>query len=267
MPRSSASGAAGNVTTPGVPRNQSLERAIAVLRAVAGPAEPSTTTEIGAAVGLPRATAARLLATLADAGLVDRPAGGGGWILGYEVIRLARRADPYGGFIRLAHATLEELSTRTGESSVLAITRPPLAVEIVSQTDAPTLLRAANWVGRHFGLHASVSGKLAFARLAPAERDALLAGHAFAAYTPKTITDRTQFRDEIEQVHADGVAWSIDELELGLSMVGVDVPRASWLGAVASVGIMGPTSRVVPAAAAVERAVRAAAGELARLAW
>ena len=267
MPPSRRDDDVGRVATPGVPRNQSLERAVAVLRAVARSTEPSTTTEIAATVGLPRATAARMLATLADAGLVDRPAGGRGWILGYEVMRLARMADPYGGFIHRAHATLEQLTARTGESSVLAITRPPLEVEIVSQIDAPTLLRATNWVGRHFGLHASVSGKLAFARLAPAERDALLANHAFEAYTAKTIVDRAQFRGEIEHVRADGIAWSIDELELGLAMVGVDIPRASSLGAVASVGIMGTTSRVVPATATVERAARSAARELARLPW
>jgi DNA-binding IclR family transcriptional regulator len=267
MPSSRRNHDVGSVATPGVPRNQSLERAVAVLRTVARSTEPSTTTEIAAAVGLPRATAARMLATLADAGLVDRPAGDRGWILGYELMRLARTADPYSGFIRRAHATLEQLTARTGESSVLAITRPPLEVEIVSQVDAPTLLRATNWVGRHFGLHASVSGKLAFARLAPAERDALLADHAFAAYTARTIVDRAQFRGEIERVRADGIAWSIDELELGLAMVGVDVPRASPLGAVASVGIMGPTSRVVPVRATLERAARHAARELARLTW
>ena len=127
--------------TPGLPRNQSLRRAVAILRVLAEQAGPATTTELAAAVDLPRATTARLLATLADAGLAERHAEGAGWVLGYEATRLGRAADPYGVLIRRAQALLEQLTADTGESSVLAVTRLPLDIEIVSQVDAPNLLR------------------------------------------------------------------------------------------------------------------------------
>ena len=254
--------------TPGVPRNQSLRRAVALLRAVAQAPGPPTTTEIAAAAGLPRATTARLLATLADAGLVDRPPGDQGWILGYEATRLGRAADPYGVLVRRAQAPLEELTARTGESSVLAVTRPPLDIEIVSQVDGPSLLRATNWVGRRFGLHASVSGKLAYARLADENLDTLLGEQRFERHTEHTIVDRARFRAEIERVRREGHARSVDELELGLTMIGVDVPAGPPpRGAVASVGIIGPTSRIAPS---IERAlarVRATAAALAAFEW
>lgn len=255
------------VTTPGVPRNQSLERAVAILRAVALASEPTTTTEIAAAVELPRATTGRMLATLADAGLVDRPAGAQGWVLGYEATRLGRAADPYGVLTRRAQAPLEELTAATGESSVLAVTRVPLDVEIVSQVDAPNLLRPTSWIGRRFGLHASVSGKLAYARLAPELREALLADQRFERYTEHTIVDPERFRVEIGRVGRDGHARSIDELELGLTMIGVDVPSGNPRASVASVGIMGPTARIVPRLDRVLAAVRDSARALSGVEW
>jgi DNA-binding IclR family transcriptional regulator len=255
------------VETPGVPRNQSLERAVAILRAVALPSGPATTTEIAAAVGLPRATTSRMLATLADAGLVDRPPGSQGWILGYEATRLGRAADPYGILIRRAQAPLEELAASTGESSLLAVTRGALDVEILSQVDAPNLLRATNWVGRRFELHASVSGKLAYARLPPDVLEALLAEQRFERYTEYTIVDRERFRAEIACVRRDGHARSVDELELGLTMVGVDVPTSTPRAGVASVGIMGATARIAPRLDQALQAVRATAAQISSVEW
>ena len=253
--------------TPGVPRNQSLERAVSVLRTVALSSAPATTTELATAVGLPRATTSRMLATLADAGLVDRPAGGQGWVLGYEVTRLARAADPFGILVRRAQAPLEQLTARTGESSLLAVTRGALDVEIVSQIDAPNLLRPTDWVGRRFELHASVSGKLAYARLSPEVRDALLADQRFERYTEHTIVDRDHFGAEIARVRRDGHAVSVDELELGLTMIGVDVPASTPRAAVASVGIMGPTVRLAPVLDRALDAVRATAAHLSVVDW
>lgn len=240
---------------------------MAILRAVAVSPGPTTTTEIAAAVALPRATTSRMLATLADAGLVDRPPGGQGWTLGYEVTRLGRAADPYGILIRRAQAPLEELTAATGESSLLAVTRGALDVEILSQVDAPNLLRATNWVGRRFELHASVSGKLAYARLPPEVLDTLLADQRFERYTEYTIVDRERFRDEIACVRRDGHACSVDELELGLTMIGVDVPSTTPRAGVASVGIMGASARIAPRLDQALEAVRSTATALSGVEW
>jgi DNA-binding IclR family transcriptional regulator len=254
-------------STPGVPRNQSLKRAVAILRALAERSSPATTTEVAATVGLPRATAARMLATLEDAGLAERPRAGDGWVLGYEATRLGRAADPFGRLIRRAQAPLEALTAETGESAVLALTRPLLDIEIVSQVDAGNLLGVASWVGRRFGLHASVSGKLAYARLPAEQRDELLEEQTFERYTPHTIVSAERFVAELDDVRARGFAQSVDELELGLSMVGVDVPAGGSRGAVASVGVMGPTSRILPRLDEAVAAAREAAAAIAEIDW
>jgi DNA-binding IclR family transcriptional regulator len=162
--------------TPGLPRNQSLKRAVAILRALAESDRSPSTSELTGMVELPRPTTARLLATLADAGLTERLEENDGWVLGYEAARLGRAADPYSVLTRRARPYLEQLALATGESSVLAVTRYPAEIEIVSQITAPNLLGVSDWVGRSFGLHASVSGKLAFARLPDSALAELLVG-------------------------------------------------------------------------------------------
>jgi DNA-binding IclR family transcriptional regulator len=252
--------------TPGLLRNQSLKRAVGILRALADRPE-ATTSEVAVAVGLPRPTTARLLATLADSGLAERLRPGDGWVLGYEATRLGRAGDPYGLLIRRAQLHLEQLTASTGESSVLAVTRFPLDVEIISQIDSPYLLSVANWVGRKFGLHASVSGKLAYARLSEELRDSFLDGQSFERYTDKTITTVEAFRVDLRAVRQQGYACSIDELEIGLTMIGVDVPARGDLAAVASVGIMGPTSRILHARNDALAAVKRCSQQLSELVW
>ena len=266
VPPPAAAAGSKAVQTPGLLRNQSLKRAVGILRALADRPE-ATTSEVAVAVGLPRPTTARLLATLADSGLAERLRPGDGWVLGYEATRLGRAGDPYGLLIRRAQVHLEELTANTGESSVLAVTRFPLDVEIISQIDSAYLLSVANWVGRRFGLHASVSGKLAYARLPEQLRDSLLEAQSFERYTDKTITTAEGLRVELDAVRKQGYACSIDELETGLTMIGMDVPTRGDLTAVASVGIMGPTGRILRARNDALAAVKRCAQQLSELVW
>jgi DNA-binding IclR family transcriptional regulator len=254
--------------TPGLPRNQSLKRAVAILRALAERSTPPSTSEVAGAVGLPRPTAARLLATLADAGLAERLPTNDGWVLGYEAARLGRAADPYSVLVRHAGPSLEELTAVTGESSVLAVTRFPVDVEILLQIDAPTLLGVTDWVGRTFGLHASVSGKLAFARLPEPVLTDLLRTYRFERYTPNTITDRGRFEKELAGIRERGYATSVDELEMGLTLIGMDVPvRHENTSVVASVGIMGPTSRIAAPYRSELRAIQSCVRDISGVDW
>ena len=108
--------------SPGVPRTKALQRAVSVLHAVAG--EPgASASSLGRTAGLPRATVTRTLRTLADAGLVEEV--DGGWMLGYEVVRLARGADPFRAVIRAAGRPLDQLRDATGESALLAVPLGP----------------------------------------------------------------------------------------------------------------------------------------------
>jgi IclR family transcriptional regulator, acetate operon repressor len=230
---------------PGLQRTQSLTRAIALLRAAATHPGGASTAALARAAGLPVATAARLLATLADAGFVERTASGEGWVLGGELVRLARGADPHLNLVERARPLTERLADAAGESAMLAVPRVPVGAEVLVQIDAPRLLGATNWVGRRFPLHASASGKLALAELSEEELAAWISRERLERYTDHTITDPGELRAELARVRRRGYAELADELEEGLAAIAAAV-RTSGGALAAMIGVSGPSFRLTP---------------------
>ena len=216
-----------------------LQKAVSVLHAVAG--EPgASASSLGRTAGLPRATVTRTLRTLADAGLVEEV--DGGWMLGYEVVRLARGADPFRAVIRAAGRPLDQLRDATGESALLAVPVGRTEMEIVLQLDASHIVGVTDWVGLHPPLHASSAGKLLLAELSEPELDAWLTDH-----TPKggidLAIDEASLREELRRVRQRGWAAIVDELEVGLTSLSAAV-RDRDGALVGMLGISGPTFRL-----------------------
>jgi DNA-binding IclR family transcriptional regulator len=221
------------------PRTKSLARAVDLLRAVATRPQGSSASELARATGLPRSTVTRTLATLADAGLVEHA---GEWVLGYELVRLARTADPYRGLVDAARGVLTRLRDDTDESALLAVARVPPEIEIVLQLDPARHVGVASWVGVDVPLHASAAGKVALAELEPEELRAWLLRHPPVPFTQSTVSDAHALLAELERVRRRGWAEIVDELEDGLSSLAIPVRGVDSL--VAIVGISGPTFRL-----------------------
>jgi DNA-binding IclR family transcriptional regulator len=228
---------------PGLQRNRSLERAASLFRAMSAHPEGAPTAALARETGLSYATAARMLATLSDAALADRLADSDRWILGHELVRLARRVDPYGGVIRMVRPALERIAETTGESAMLGIWVAPLEVDVVDQVDSPRLVGATKWVGRPFELNASAMGKLALAALEAKAFDHYLATTELRKCTAQTIVDPSALVVELRRVRKLGYAITLDELEEGVA--GIAVPIYTDEGALAaSLGLSAPSFRM-----------------------
>jgi DNA-binding IclR family transcriptional regulator len=196
--------------------------------------------ELARATGLPRSTVTRTLRTLADAGLVEDP---GAWVLGYELVRLARAADPDRPLVDAARRVLAALRDETDESALLAVMRGRPGIEVVLQVDPDRHVGVSNWVGAEVPLHASAAGKLALAALSRDELEAWIAGHPLTPYAAATVTDARALERELDRVRRRGWAELVDELEDGHAALAVAVPSADKTP-VAAVGISGPTFRL-----------------------
>jgi IclR family transcriptional regulator, acetate operon repressor len=228
---------------PAIQRTQSLARAITLLRLAAARPAGTPTAALARAADLPVATAARLLATLADAGFVERTAADDGWVLGRELIRLVSAADPDRVLVARARPVVEELAEATGESAMLGVPRPPAGADVLVQVDTPRFVGATNWVGRPFPVHASASGKLVLAELSDDALAAWASHQRLERYTDQTITDLVALRGELERVRRQGYAELADELEDGLAAIALPV-RSSGGALVAIVGLSGPSFRL-----------------------
>lgn len=230
--------------TRGVPASrprtiQSVDRAAGLLKAIADRPHPPTVAELADTCELNRSTAWRLLATLAEHGLVERDPATQRYSIGYAFLRVAATAD-HQPIVRRARPVLERLSNETGETVNLALERQ-LNLVYVDQVEPPQIM-APNWLGRPVPLHATSTGKALLAFLTQEERDALL-GSRLERFTKTTITDRRALDRELDDVVLDGYSVCAGELEE--SLFGASAAVLSEHGRpIAIVSVWGPEHRV-----------------------
>ena len=219
-------------------RVQSVQRAAALLEAIAEAPEPQTAPDLAERCGLNRSTAWRILATLEDEGLVERDAATNRYSLGPAVARLTAAGTE--AMPRLARPHLEQLARRTGETVSLAVPRG-LQLVYVNQVEAPHVM-APDWLGRTVPLHATSTGKALLAWLPSEELEAVIA-QPLPRFTDSTITELGKLRQEMERVRRRGYAVSRGELEGGLW--GVSAPVLDRRGRpIAVVSVWGAEGRL-----------------------
>jgi len=226
-------------TEPRAKTIQSVDRAAALIKAIADSPHSPTVNELAHLCGLNRSTTWRLLATLDSHGLIDRDPISQRYSLGYAFLRMAAgvEVDP---LVRRGRPVLERLAQETAETANLAVARR-FSLVYVDQVDPPHVM-APNWFGRTVPLHATSTGKAYLAFLPEEEQEAVLP-RRLERYTPTTVTDRRKLGEELAAARRDGYAICVGELEE--SLFGASAPVLSEHGRpVAIVSVWGTEHRL-----------------------
>lgn len=241
---------------------QSVARALSILEMLAdGPGELGVT-ELGRRLGVHKATASRLVATLAERGLVERSPATDRYRLGFGLIHLAGAALAGLDLVQHARQILEDLAERTGETVNLAVLDGDRVLNI-DQIAGTRSVVSVSWVGRRTPCHCTSNGKVLLAFLDEGELEPLLAP-PLERLTPNTIVDPQRLRTQLAEVRARGYAQTVEELEEGLNAVAAPVHGANG-GVVAAVSVSGPAFRLRPVELPrVARLVMDAAGAISR---
>jgi IclR family transcriptional regulator, acetate operon repressor len=218
----------------------SVARAIRCLELIADAGELGVS-ELGRRLGVHKATASRLAATLADRGLVERDPLTERYRLGFGLIRLAGAAISGLDLIRTARPVMEDLADRTRETVNLGVLSGDDVIYVDQVTGARSIV-SVNWVGRRTPLHCTASGKVLMAFAPDAERDRLLA-IPLEASTRRTIVEPSALRAQLEETRTRGYATTMEELEQGLNAVAAPVRQADGR-VVAALSVSGPAFRV-----------------------
>ncbi len=218
---------------------QSVERALAVLRAFEGAAGDLGVSEIAQATGLAVSTAHRLTRVLCSAGLLSQDARSERYQLGPVLVVLGRMAEERLGFAS-ALPTLRQLAADTGESVNLGIlVDSDVLVVLDVASDKP--LRFDQTPGTRVPAHTSAMGKCLLAHAD--DVDAAVAGlPALEQLTPRTITDRTRLRAELEAVRPRG--WALTDEERNPGVRAVAGPVVDDGRAIAAIAVQGPVLRL-----------------------
>jgi DNA-binding IclR family transcriptional regulator len=220
---------------PASRRVAAVERALAILAELAGTRCELGTNEIARRTGINVSTTSRILATLADGGLVEHVPATGRYRLGLGIVRLANALHDGRDIRSLARPYLAELTGLLEETATLSVPAGHEAITL-DFVQSPLSVRSVAEVGRTSVAHATAVGKVLLAH------GGTVPPGPMKQFTEHTIVDRSVLEAEVERVREQGWAWALGEREEDLNAVASPVlDRAGRL--VAILGVQGPAAR------------------------
>lgn len=234
-----------------------VERAIQILRAFEEQDEYSLT-DLVALLGLNKSTAYGILQTLTDNRFVTRDVGTLRYRLGPALIRLGYLAHEQADVRRVARPHMEMLVQET-RKSVLLGTFHGDRLTIIDKVDPVGSLHVSAAIGQQIPFSAGSFGRVFLAWLPEERVDALIGDYGLEAFTPASITDPAEYKEELARVRERGYAVD-DTEEYLLGVRAVSVPLMGPTGVLAGLTIVGFTSRTgdQPGEQAIKSAVTAA---------
>ena len=206
---------------------QSVERALAVLRAIASAGEAgATVAEVATGVGLNRTTAHRIITALARQAMVERDTATGRWFPGAELAMLGALAATRHGVHRHTAAALTRLAARSGDTAFLSAPSGYDSVCLAREEGAFPIRTQVLWPGQRHPLGVG-AGSLALLAAMPDDKvaDILDAnGERLAQVYPKLANGRLP--QLVERTRAEGYAINEGMIVAGSWAVGVAIRNA-----------------------------------------
>ena len=206
---------------------EALARGLDVVRALGSTDGPLTLAEVAGAADLARPTARRLLLTLEELGYVR--VGDGTYSLTPRVLALGMAYVGAQGLWDVARPHLEDLVSRTGESSSMA-QLDGSDIVYVARVSVPKIIALRVEIGTRFPAAQTSQGKVLLAALPPDRLGPTLAQPSQAGLPAYIGSSLEQLHDELAQVRARG--WALADEELAPGVRSVAVPVRDGTGAV-----------------------------------
>ncbi|MEU8934355.1 IclR family transcriptional regulator [Streptomyces sp. NPDC048409] len=219
--------------------NQSVERAVSVLRALGTGSPERRVSDIAADAGLGPSTTSRLLATLEQLDLVERNPSSGLYRLGLGTLPLATMALNSHPVHRASRMVLQSLAARTELGANVAVLRGA-ELFFITNFEGVRAPKAYTQAGQAAPLHATAMGKCLVSRLTAKERRALL-GPKLEALTEYTVTSHEDLDEVCDTVRRVGYAVEAQERALGRSSLAAPVLDSRG-AVVAAISLWGPAS-------------------------
>lgn len=198
-----------------------VARALRLIETVASSERPLALPELCALLQLPKATTHRLCQQLEQNGYMVREPGGRRYTPGARLLRVSLNTLR-SGVTAERHQILTALVDAIGETcnfNALA----GQEVLYLDRVEARWPLRLHFDTGSRVPIHCTASGKLMLAAKKPIERKRIIDALGLPAYTPYTITKRTEFEAELVQIAQQGYSLDREEFLLGMAAIAVPV--------------------------------------------
>lgn len=203
-----------------------LAKGLAIVEMFDGKRTRLTAAEAARATGISRATARRCLLTLAELGYVARHEDGQYFTPRSRLLKLSRGYSRPVSFIEGAQPLLDEARDKLLEPVSLTVLDGAEAV-FVARAVTARIVTTGVYVGGRLPVYCSATGRAMVCEMPGKELEALLARGEREKRTPKTVIDINALIGLIAAVREAGVAYSDEEIELGMRSMAVPVRDAN----------------------------------------
>ncbi len=222
---------------------QSISRAASILRLIAESGE-ARLTDISSSLGIHKNTVSGLLNTLRAENFVFQNPNTKMYSLGFEILRLSSKINI--GLSSVCMPYLYKLRDETGETVNLA-SYDYDGILYIEKLESPHSVRICTNVGIKLPMTCTAIGKSILAFLDQPEFDRIVHDASYQPYTPNTLCSAEQIQKDIEKIRKTGVAYDMEELEVGL--ICISAPLFAKGGKpIAGISVSGPAFRMDEAA-------------------
>lgn len=219
---------------------QSIERAAAILRALAGGSRRLGVSELSDRLGLAKGTVHGLLRALQEEGFVEQDADSGKYQLGGSLLQLGNIYLDVNELRGHSLAWADNLAIRSGEA-VRVGTPHGDGVLVIHHVFRPDNTLQILEVGAHLPPHATALGKAILASSPELERYAL--SEELPRLTRTTITTPAALRKAMDAIRANG--WAAEREEAVIGEASLAAPIFDRRGeAAGAIGVVGPVERI-----------------------
>ncbi|WEH19207.1 IclR family transcriptional regulator [Streptomyces sp. VNUA24] len=219
---------------------QSLERAAAMLRLLAGGERRLGLSDIASSLGLAKGTAHGILRTLQQEGFVEQDDASGRYQLGAELLRLGTTYLDVHELRARALVWTDDLARSSGESVHLGVLHQQ-GVLIVHHVFRPDDSRQVLEIGAMQPLHSTALGKVLAAYDPVAHSEVLEAERK--PFTDRTVHALEDFEGVLDLTRARGYAADVEETWEGVASVAAPIHDRRRMP-VGAVGITGAVERL-----------------------
>ncbi|WP_160382952.1 IclR family transcriptional regulator [Pseudooceanicola pacificus] len=231
-----------------------VENVLLVLEYFAERRAPATVAEMTDHFGWPRSSAFNIVSTLAERGYLYEPRARGAYYPTPRWLTMAQavsEADPVPAALT---RVLDRLVDETGETAWIA-RASGLHVVMLDVRESPQMLRYVARPGMRLPIHVTGSGQALMARMATAEREALLKRIRYQAYNRNSPMEAETVRQQIADSEERG--WFMSNSAFSSDLAGVALPIRID-GHAYAVTTAGPENRFVPRMPEIAAAIRGA---------
>lgn len=240
---------------------KSADRVIQVLEYIVLQNEGVSHKDIAQALDIPKSSLSALLSNLVGREYLTFEEITKRYRIGPKILFLAGRFLSSLDIYQLGKPVVQKVMLDTDESTELAI-RIGNKIRIICKEDSSRSLQGVIKLGDSAPIYATAAGKAILANLSDEEIESYLSSVTLKQITKQTITNKKKLLRQLEEIRSSGIAYSHEELNLGL--IAMAVPVFDLNSAVAaSIVVPVPTPRFTEKKKKnIEQALRKASEDL-----